>query len=218
MNFGKYTMFNNSKKVFISGQLKYSLLVAFLVVIFIAVAYLLVIFINKYGDKKDYDNDKKKLEDDINKIIPNFNFVLLEKDLIKTYKLFLECWENRELENIKKITTKDFYDYLLTVSEELNGYKESIDILSMPTLKLINIWTDNNYIVLQVSFKFNSINYITHKRKIVFGEKNEESTYTELIFKVNKKKDILIDKKIVGLPCFSKIFLKSKELWYNVGK
>ena len=56
MNFGKYTMFNNSKKVFISGQLKYSLLVAFLVVIFIAVAYLLVIFINKYGDKKDYDN------------------------------------------------------------------------------------------------------------------------------------------------------------------
>lgn len=208
MNFGKYTMFNNSKKVFISGQLKYSLLVAFLVVIFIAVAYLLVIFINKYGDKKDYDNDKKKLEDDINKIIPNFNFVLLEKDLIKTYKLFLECWENRELENIKKITTKDFYDYLLTVSEELNGYKESIDILSMPTLKLINIWTDNNYIVLQVSFKFNSINYITHKRKIVFGEKNEESTYTELIFKVNKKKDILIDKKIVGLPSFSKNFFK----------
>ena len=54
MNFGKYTMFNNSKKVFISGQLKYSLLVAFLVVIFIAVAYLLIIFINKYGDKKDY--------------------------------------------------------------------------------------------------------------------------------------------------------------------
>ena len=208
MNFGKYTMFNNSKKVFISGQLKYSLLVAFLVVIFIAVAYLLVIFINKYGDKKDYDNDKKKLEDDINKIIPNFNFVLLEKDLIKTYKLFLEYWENRELENIKKITTKDFYDYLLTVSEELNGYKESIDILSMPTLKLINIWTDNNYIVLQVSFKFNSINYITHKRKTVFGEKSEESTYTELIFKVNKKKDILIDKKIVGLPCFSKNFFK----------
>ncbi len=208
MNFGKYTMFNNSKKVFISGQLKYSLLVAFLVVIFIAVAYLLVIFINKYGDKKDYDNDKKNLEDDINKIIPNFNFVLLEKDLIKTYKLFLEYWENRELENIKKITTKDFYDYLLTVSEELNGYKESIDILSMPTLKLINIWTDSNYIVLQVSFKFNSINYITHKRKIVFGEKNEESTYTELIFKVNKKKDILIDKKIVGLPCFSKNFFK----------
>ena len=78
----------------------------------------------------------------------------------------------------------------------------------MPTLKLINIWTDSNYIVLQVSFKFNSINYITHKRKIVFGEKNDESTYTELIFKVNKKKDILIDKKIVGLPCFSKNFFK----------
>ena len=112
MNFGKYTMFSNYKKVFTSGQLKYSLLVAFLVALFIVVAYLLVIFINKYGDKKDYDNDKKKLEDDINKIIPNFNFVLLEKDLIKTYKLFLEYWENRELENIKNITTKDFYDYL----------------------------------------------------------------------------------------------------------
>lgn len=208
MDFGKYTMFSNYKKVFTSGQLKYSLLVAFLVALFIVVAYLLVIFINKFGDKKDYDNDKKKLEDDIDKIIPNFNFVLLENDLVKTYKLFLKYWENRELENIKEITTKEFYDYLLTVSEELEGYKESIAILSMPTIKLINIWTDNNYIVLQVSFKFNSINYIIHKRKIVFGEKNEESTYAEVVFKVNKKKDILIDKKIVGLPCFSKNFFK----------
>lgn len=199
---------NNYKKIFANGQLKYILLLTFVVALFILVLYLLVVSINKIVLKRDEDKTEKELKNDVGKIIPNFSFLSIEKELIETYKLFLDYWKNRDLEKIKDITTSEFYEYLLRVAKDLEGYKDSIDILSMPTSELINMWSDGSYIILQVGFKFKSINYITWRRKIVFGENVEESMYTEIVFKVNGENKILIDKKIVGLPCFSKNFFK----------
>ena len=198
---GGFTIFKDNG----NGKLELDLDGCFTLIIFIiCIALICVItnklinrYLNKLKVKKQEENEK--IENEIKKLIPNFNKDKFLNDGFKIYYDVQIAWMNFELNKIKDKITDEMYSMYETQLETLRTKNQQnllLDI-NLESCSLKGVTYQNGTITISTTYSVSMYDYIANKTngEVIRGNNTEKTiTEYELKFRKTLNENLKIDK------------------------